>query len=101
MRGLLRFVAITCTGLGITTCAPGSSDDLDGGGLNPPPGFVERVDANCRAASDVSLSAEAPIIRQLNGQSLLTYTLSDGRTAQCAVRHADESVIDMRVMGAD
>ena len=86
-------------GLLLAACGSSSSDDLNSGGLEPPPGFLEQVDINCRAETDLALSADAPTVRALNSQSLLTYTLSDGGTAQCAVRHTDGSVIDIRVMG--
>lgn len=82
------------------SCQKSSSDDLGSGGLTPPPGFLERVDANCRAKEGLDFTTKAPAVRQLNGQTLLTYTLNDGKEAQCAVRHSDETVIDIRVIGA-
>lgn len=72
---------------------------MEGGGLTPPPGFLEQADADCRAASEAALADAAPTTRQLNGQTLLSYALEDGRTAQCSVRHADGAVLVMRVMG--
>ncbi|GLQ21880.1 hypothetical protein ACFFUB_08845 [Algimonas porphyrae] len=85
----------------ISACMDASGGDVEGGGLTPPPGFFERVDENCRAEATITLSEDAPSVRQLNGQSLLTYQLTDRGTMQCAVRHSDESVIDIRVMGAE
>lgn len=87
-----------------TSCTDAPSDDLDSGGTQPPPGFLERTDANCRAAAienDLigALTDTAPTIRQLNGQSLFGYTASDGRRVQCVVRHTDEGVSDIRVIG--
>lgn len=90
------------------SCSNGSDDEgkLSGGGLEPPPGFLTRTDANCRAAAldnDLigALTDAAPIIRQLNGQSLFGYTRPDGARVQCVVRHMDESVIDLRIIGSE
>ncbi|MGB6231602.1 MAG: hypothetical protein WBF53_15915 [Litorimonas sp.] len=101
MRASRKAVLWAAFSLALTACADGPGDDVEDGGLTPPPGFLEQADADCRAASEVALPEAAPRTRQLNGQTLLTYTLEDGRIAQCAVRHADGSVIDMRVIGAE
>lgn len=87
-------------------CAEPEVSGLDSGGLTPPPGFFDRTNANCRAAAienDLigALTDTPPTIRQLNGQSLFGYTLPDGRHVQCVVRHADEHVVDVRVIGSD
>lgn len=105
------FRIVTCAGLGfvaivIVGCTDPNSGNLNSGGLEPPPGFLERTDANCRsaAADDTEigdLEPGAPSIRQLNGQSLFGYTTTDGARAQCVVRHTDESVIDVRVIVSD
>jgi hypothetical protein len=90
--------AFVCLG----ACSDAPSDGLDSGGLTPPPGFLNRVDANCRmAAEGLTISEKAPKVRQLNGQSLLTYASSDSDSVVCAVRHSDESVIDIRVIHTD
>ena len=81
-------------------CSVPTGDDLSGGGTIPPDGFYDRVDRKCRATDD-KLSDDPPTIRQLNGQSLLIYQTLTGETLQCVVRHADESVIDMRLLGAE
>jgi hypothetical protein len=90
----------------VTACSDGPSDGIDSGGLEPPPGFLMRTDANCRAAAIEdeavgTLNDAAPKIRQLNGQSLFGYTRPDGARVQCVVRHADESVVDIQVIGAE
>lgn len=89
-----------------SACSDASPGDLGSGGLEPPPGFLERTDTNCRTAAEDNdaigtLTAEGPAIRQLNGQSLFGYTTTDGARVQCVVRHTDESVIDVRVIVSD
>ncbi|MEL6686384.1 MAG: hypothetical protein AAFP97_02040 [Pseudomonadota bacterium] len=91
--------------LPVVGCSPAASDDVEGGGLEPPPGFLTQADVDCRAAavaaSILGLGEAVPDTRQLNGQTLLQYELSEGGTAQCVVRHADGSVADIRVLRAD
>lgn len=92
--------------LALTGCSNSTSNELGSGGLTPPPGFLDRTDANCRAAAvknDLigAPTDTTPTIRQLNGQSLFGYTLLDGRRVQCVVRHADENVIDLRIIGVE
>lgn len=103
-------VLVAAASILLLSCSDNSDaeGDLNTGGSEPPPGFQERVDANCRAAaaeiaalSDIPMLDAVPTVRRLNGQSLLRYTLADGGTAQCAVSHTDESVIDMRVIGSE
>lgn len=99
-------VGVSALCLIVVACSGGSSDGLDSGGLEPPPGFLERTNANCRAAAieddEVgALNETAPTIRQLNGQSLFGYTRPDGARVQCVVRHADESVVDIRIIGTE
>lgn len=102
MRGFILFIALSL----LANCNQTSSDSLDSGGIVPPPGFLDRTDANCRAAAienDLigALTDTAPTIRQLNGQSLFGYTRPDGARVQCVVRHMDESVIDLRMIGSE
>ncbi|MGJ8560888.1 MAG: hypothetical protein ACSHX3_11685 [Litorimonas sp.] len=87
-------------------CTEATSNALDSGGIEPPPGFLTRTDANCRAAAANNsaigvLTDTSPTIRQLNGQSLFGYSALDGSRVQCVVRHADESVVDIRIFGSD
>jgi hypothetical protein len=103
---LLRLGFLFATAIAFASCTDAPSDNLDSGGLTPPPGFFDRTNANCRAAAienDLigALTDTPPTIRQLNGQSLFGYTLPDGRHVQCVVRHADEHVVDVRVIGSD
>ncbi|WP_298918963.1 hypothetical protein [uncultured Algimonas sp.] len=97
---MLRY-DILAIALFIAACTDAPSDEIDDGGLTPPPGFLEKADADCRAESDTALGDADPQTRQLNGQTLLTYVLETGGMAQCSVRHADGSVIDMRVIGTE
>lgn len=90
----------------LAACSEAPSEGLGSGGLEPPPGFLERTDANCRAAAIENdligpLTDTAPTIRQLNGQSLFGYTSAGGRRVQCVVRHTDEGVSDIRIIGAE
>lgn len=105
---LVALVAVTS--IFLLSCTNGSEADggLNSGGSEPPPGFQDRVDANCRVAaadmtvlSDTALLVAAPTVRRLNGQSLLRYILADGRTVQCAVSHTNESVIDIRLIAPE
>lgn len=99
---------VALTILLLWSCSNGSDDEggLSSGGTQPPPGFLDRTDANCRAAATENdevgpLTDTAPTIRQLNGQSLFGYTSADGRSVQCVVRHMDENVIDLRMIGSE
>lgn len=99
---------VVLTSFFLWSCSNSSDTDggLNSGGIEPPPGFLIRTDANCRAAALESanigaLTDAAPTIRQLNGQSLFGYTNADGRRVQCVVRHTDEGVSDIRVIGAE
>lgn len=90
----------------LSACTDVSSDALDAGGMTPPPGFLDRTDASCRAVAIESdligpLTDTPPTIRQLNGQSLFVYIDVSGNRVQCVVRHTDESVIDIRIIGAE
>lgn len=100
-RTILIFSLCVC----LLACSDAPSDSLDSGGLAPPPGFLDRTDANCRAAAIKNnligpLTDTAPSIRQLNGQSLFAYSTANNRHVQCVVRHMDETVIDIRIIGA-
>lgn len=102
-RKAVSLAAFLCV---LSACSEAPSDGLDSGGVEPPPGFLIRTDSNCRAAAldnDLigALTDTAPTIRQLNGQSLFGYATVDDRGVQCVVRHADEGVSDIRVIGAE
>ncbi len=98
MKPCLKAAVLAAFSLLASACSQQAEDGVQGGGLTPPPGFLEKADADCRAASDVAIAA-APTTRQLNGQTLLTYALEGERTLLCSVRHADGSVLDVRVIG--
>ncbi|GHB00022.1 hypothetical protein GCM10009069_23550 [Algimonas arctica] len=103
------FITVVFLGFGslfLLSCSESPSDKLDSGVITPPPGFFDRTNANCRAAAIENdrigaLTDTPPTIRQLNGQSLFGYALPDGRHVQCVVRHADEHVVDVRIIGSD
>lgn len=101
-----KFGLIILISASVSACYDNGSASFDSGGLEPPPGFLERTDANCRVAAmkatDIGLLRDtSPSLRQLNGQSLFGYVAVDGRRVQCVVRHADESVSDIRMLGGD
>ena len=105
-RAIVWLALATGAATVLTACIDTAATDLNSGGIEPPPGFLTRTDANCRAAAieaaDIGeLADPAPTIRQLNGQSLFGYATPDGRRVQCVVRHADESVSDIRVLSTE
>lgn len=100
---LIKAACLAAFFLPIAGCTSEREDAVQGGGLEPPPGFLTQADADCRAAaSDAGikeLGEDTTETRQLNGQTLLTYAAEGSRKVLCSVRHADGQVLDVRTFG--